>query len=448
MRLRYALIACLAAGAAAAGLLALDISRRLGAFGNPLAVIEGFRAAATPYLIVLAALAVLNLAALLLLVAALREEGARVLQRARSSGAPPGADSKETPEEEASGATVAAPADISWQPQSWGTLAPWTPDLARPCADFWLRVVSARGPGWPREGSDFEKLFSAREFDGEAGAVARAADGSLIGLLLALRQPSFEESRYWWLESPGVLAAVLVDPAQRRRGIGSALVRHFERSGRRKRRPRLFAGGLEEFPQLAPGVPADDHAARTFFLALGYRELRHTCHMEADLAGFQPPRELVEREARLKEQGFSFTPAASEDLDALRGFLNAVPLPRPQRRIEKFAQAPECFVLARKEGRIAGFVQVRPIDQRGSAGLDTIYFAPEHRGVGLGSLLLVKAHEAWKRLAAARASVWTYPEAAERFYPRAGFKTVQEWVCCGKELEHSWNDPAYVERWR
>jgi hypothetical protein len=63
-------------------------------------------------------------------------------------------------------------------------------------------------------------------------------------------------------------------------------------------------------------------------------------------------------------------------------------------------------------------------------------------------VLLIKAHELWRAMDARGAWIWTYPEAAERFYPRAGFKIVQEWLCMSKDLPHDWTDKGFVDRFR
>ena len=453
MRLRYALVAVLLAAAVASALLALDLDRRLltaSVEAGAAPVSAALQAFGGPYLIVLVSLAVLNLSAALLLAAAFREERARALLRARS--APPAPRPSASPsaalDEDSAALAPGAAAAVERQAEPWGTLAPWLPEHARPFFELWSRMPETQGRGWTREWEEFEKFLAAREFDAEASAVALSSDGKLLGAVLALRQPAFEEEGHWWLESPGVVAALVVDAARRQQGIARELLQHVENVARKHHRPRLFAGGLESLPQLVPGVPEKDHAARMCFLAAGYQEVRRTCHMEAEFQGYQVPPELVQRETKLCAEGFSFRPGRAEDVEAFRQFADRVGLDRPQRRVEKFTQTPELFFFAWKEGRIAGFIQVMPKDAQGLSGIHSLFFAREHRGVGLGSVLLVKAHDLWKAQGASGAVIWTYPEAAARFYPRAGFRTVQEWVCYEKEVPHSWDDAAYVQRWR
>ena len=454
MRLRHALVIALLAGATGAAWLALDLNGRLaeavlqphdGRFGGLALLLN----VGTPYLALLTALTVTNLAALLLLAAAFREErNAAVLrvQQARPAlvrgSNPPGPEA--TPAGKALGNSAQEP------PRSWsaGTVAPWKSEFSSPFLELWNAACQGLYEAHPLSAAQLDKILGSSNFDAESSAVALTAQGALAGAVLALRQAPFEDDGYWWLEAPAVVAALLVAPAWRRKGAGGALLRHVECCARQRQRPRVFAGGLENFPMLVPGVPEQDQETRVFFAAQGYGEVRRTCHMEAELRAYRVPEELVEREERLKESGFSFTAARAEDVGAFRSFLEASTLDRLPRRLEKFSAEPERFFLAWKEQAIVGFIHVAARDPQGRTGIDLIYFLPEHRGAGLGSMLLSKAHALWKAQGASRAAIWTYPEAAARFYPRAGFEIVQEWLCHEKELEHSWSDPGFVKRWR
>ncbi|MCZ7647867.1 MAG: GNAT family N-acetyltransferase [Planctomycetota bacterium] len=453
MRLRHALILALASAALASVFVAFDLSRRLEMLeGVAPETVAPLREAGTPYLMVLVAVGVADLAALLLLIAAFREERtAALLQASQSAGRLPAVRGGKRPAGDA--VESPGPAEPPKPPEPerqfpWGRIEPWSSSNARPLGELWNRACAGLYQACPKEWASFEKFFGAEEFDASGSVAAVDAHGRLLGAVLALRQPAFEDEGYWWLESPAVLAAVLVDPAARRKGIGRALVQHAEYKAIAGSRPRLFVGGLENFPHLAPGVPDQDHGARMFFTAMGYREIRRTCHMEADYRTYQPPQELIDREENLKERGYRFAPAVTEDLEAFEKFVEGSNLSRKARRIERFRAEIERFYLVRKDEAIVGFIQVTPIDEYGHSGIHLIYFLREHRGAGLGSVLLVKAHELWRRMGAKGGSIWTYPEAAERFYRRAGFKTVQEWVCYEKDFWHSWADPEFVNRWR
>lgn len=448
MTSRHALIGTLTLGAAGMFVLAFDFDRRYaeaavralstGGGGFPL---EIHRA----YLLMLLAFGALNVAALLLLRAAFREERCRTLQRLRE--APPEKPAATGSLEEDS--ALMGPAAVVPVPgkEAWGSVAPWSVEHEAAFTQLWLRTVQRRDGGWPGSEAAFRKVFSSRELDSEASAVALSPEGRLLGALLALRQPVMEDEGYWWLEVPGVIGAVMVDPAFRLKGIARALVSRCEEIARLRKRPRLFAGGLENFTQLVPGIPGDDYPSRMFFLAMGYREVRKTCHMEARMEGYQVPQELRERETRLVGEGYRFAAAEATDLAAFGAFVERVGLDRPARRLEKYSMGFERFYFVWKEDRIAGYLQVSAVED-GVGGMSGLYFSRDHRGKGLGSVLLVKAHELWARQGVKVASIWTYPEAAARFYPRAGFQLVQEWVQYEKEFEHTWDDPAFVQRWR
>lgn len=454
MRLRYALVLALLAGAAGALLVGLDLTYRIRELSGPdsASSILGPQLLAslgTSYLVVLVAIAVANLAALLLLAAAFREERMTALLRAQQPPEKPapghvgplaGQDQK-AGDPTASGHRSA----VAWP---WGELVPWKPEYGRPFAELWNRACKDLYGACPKEWKKFEKLLESPEFDPVASAAAQGTDGTFFGAILALRQPNFEDDGYWWLESPGVIAAFLLEPNKRNQGIGKALLQHAESVAVRRKRPRIFVGGLENFPHLVPGVPDQDHGTRMFLTSLGYREVRRTCHMEADFKDFKIPPDLVEREKNLEGDGYTFAAAEENDRDAFNEFLDASNLSRKTRRREKFETEWSRYFFALKDGKIVGFIQVTAKDDRGHSGIHLIYFLRAHRGVGLGSVLLNKAHELWKKMGASGGTIWTYPEAAARFYPRAGFRTVQEWVCFEKDLQHSWSDPEYVNRWR
>ncbi|MCW8131406.1 MAG: GNAT family N-acetyltransferase [Planctomycetota bacterium] len=449
MNLRLALILALLAGSAGCAWLAIDLDRRLAEAGavapdDPAA--DGAKALlriGTPYLSVLGGVAVLNLAALFLLAFSYREERDHALLRAGHHGL--ARSTRVLPKPPVPEKPAAAEAPGTW---AGGSVVPWKPEYYAAFRDLWNRACTAIAHASPKEDAQFEKFLRSPEFDAESSAVALNADGSLAGVVLAMRQPAFEDDGYWWLETPAVVAALIVDPARRRKGAGRAMMQWVEAAARRRQRPRIFVGGVENFPHLVPGVPEGDHTQRVFFSAMGYTEVRRTCHMEAEYAGYAPPQELVEREEKLRQKGFSFAAARKEDIPAFQAFLDVARIDRPQRRLEKFTAEPERFFLAWHEGRIVGFIHVTAMDENGRSGIHLIYFLKEFRGAGLGSVLLIKAHELWRVMGAVGGTIWTYPEAAVRFYPRAGFRTVQEWICYGKDLDHAWTDPAFVNRWR
>jgi GNAT superfamily N-acetyltransferase len=329
-----------------------------------------------------------------------------------------------------------------------GTVADWHPAHADAFLSMWNASCTHLYSATPKTAAELEKLLDSPEFDPECSVVALGEKGELLGVTLMLRQPEFEEDGYWWLESPAVLGVMLVDPAMRKRWIGRAMLREVEARAKRAKRPRVIVGGLENFPAWVPGVPSQDHTARVFFLALGYREIRKTVHMEAPVGGFQIPQELKEREERLLSQGYKLSAASIENADAFLDFVERSQWPRPQRMIDRFKKAPGHFGLAWNGEQICGFVQVLPPDAQGRAGIKVIYLPDDARGLGLGSLLLMRTHELWEKLGAKTASLWTYPEAAERFYPRAGFAPVQEWTCFVKDIPHAWGDEEFVNRWR
>ena len=84
----------------------------------------------------------------------------------------------------------AAPPALVW---SGGTVAPWRAEHAGPFFDLWRRALANVPQTVPKDRAQFDKFLASAEFDAEASAVALGPDGAILGGVLALRYPAFED---------------------------------------------------------------------------------------------------------------------------------------------------------------------------------------------------------------------------------------------------------------
>ncbi len=95
------------------------------------------------------------------------------------------------------------------------------------------------------------------------------------------------------------------------------------------------------------------------------------------------------------------------------------------------------FLLARRDGQLAGCVGVRLV-QPGLSALTKVYVRPHHRGQGGGRLLVAAAEKAAKGLGAVRMQLDTRDDLVEAraLYAAMGYAQVE-----------AFNDDQYAEHW-
>jgi GNAT superfamily N-acetyltransferase len=236
------------------------------------------------------------------------------------------------------------------------------------------------------------------------------------------------ESRAWIL-------AMAVQPEQRERGVGSALLSELEHRFRQAGRHDIW---MASYPTayIVPGVDERAYAGGLAFLqARGYRTAYAALAMEASLWPPKVPEHVSSKERELASQGIRFHPYSSRWLSATRRFLRSqVPWDwewlalRNLRRIHEGTFSPEQFLLATSEEEVVGCCQNEG-EHFGPFGV-----AQEFQGRGIGTVLLTRTLRSMARQGQHNAWVlWTGDRAA-RLYARFGFVASRRFAVLHKEL--------------
>jgi mycothiol synthase len=250
---------------------------------------------------------------------------------------------------------------------------------------------------------DLRDEWSARDFDLATDAMVVEESGRIVG--------------YAAFRGPEVL--VVVDPARRGEGVGTALRAWAEDRAREK--------GIETLGQYAGDR---NTAAREHLTAAGYERVRSYWRMELELDGSETPPE--------PPKGFTIR-AFDADADAHAVYVvsdaafsrNADFLPETETHFnDEHLQAhnlrPDLSVVAEQEGQIAGFALVRDHGDK-VAYVDLLAVHPDFAGKGLGSALLRTAYAgaAQAGFRSGRLGVASDNPNAIRLYARAGM--TQRW---------------------
>ena len=272
-----------------------------------------------------------------------------------------------------------------------------------------------------------------------------SVDGmKLVGCVLSQFLPEIESDCYWFLESVGVVLAILVHPSHRRQGVGTHLMKLAESRHAERGRTKVILGGAKGLPSLVPGVESGDISARLFLTRLGYHPARTTVEMHAGCSK-RPSKNLVEMEAGMLAKGIAIVSADAGDEAEYVRFLRRTARGADPLALAQWEDAPEMTVLARRGLAVIGAANVQ---ERGQDEfiLRDICVASEERGKGVGSALLARA----LRLAGARGArrlTAFAPSGSEAFLGKLGFAHGRKWLSFFKPLRHE-EGQRWAERYR
>lgn len=178
----------------------------------------------------------------------------------------------------------------------------------------WGLWEAALGERWPlsRSGLHETTVGSGATRPGDH-FVAVTGSGEIVGFVATQLRPLPTPTAD---PPPGELMALLVDPAHRRQGIGSALLdRALTTLGERgATRVQLGSGGLSYF---WPGVPTDLPDAWSFFARRGWLETWTAVDMVLSLDTYVTPPDVY---ARIRLPSIALTLAEPEDAPKLLAF--------------------------------------------------------------------------------------------------------------------------------
>ena len=286
-----------------------------------------------------------------------------------------------------------------------------------------------------------KQTFGYPDFDPEGVWTARAGH-SLVGFVFATARRRHETGA---AQIPGCVEAIMVHPAHRRRGIGTALLEKGMAFLRSKGKGAVKAG----YPLYLPGtfftflgVSAGWPEGLAFFEKYGFREVDRIQGLIAPISGFEIPAHIAQREKTLATKGISVGPMTKAEEAGLLDFLaSAFPEyllwhDHYYYRAEAGRIAPEDTMVVRVDGKVAGFAgPVEIAENEGILG-SGIGIAEELRGRGIGTVLLFKAMGELKNRGARRVHVFGPAKGLDKtFYPKAGYRPADLWVLLEREVE-------------
>jgi len=314
--------------------------------------------------------------------------------------------------------------------------SPWTASLLPAAVAFWNRSFAARRNFFPVTEALFRERISKR-FDPSQFIVAK--EGREIAGFIHVGERSEALCRTldpdWRSGTQGYVAFLYVDPACRKKGIGTEL---WHRGLDRLKSTRQVVldgqcfnpydgnseGPFTPFWGTPEGVSVDwnDSATKKFLARKGFAPRFKGVQLELDLAGGHDSLDLCSQ--ALIRQGMS-----------LQVLKSAYPeLGKPQGKRRPMPEGLEFEVVAAvRRGKTAGLIAYYPMREV-RAGLFGIYEAvvvPEWRGKALGKRLLEAARSRMKALGGNSCEVLTLPElspAAHKLYFTSGFQPVQNWA--------------------
>ncbi|MFC6333987.1 GNAT family N-acetyltransferase [Paenibacillus septentrionalis] len=183
----------------------------------------------------------------------------------------------------------------------------------------------------------------------------------------------------------------------------------------------------------APGI-SKDLPLYHCLIERGYADRATQCGMYLKLGEFVVPDDIVAKEQRAAEKGYTvtrFDPAVHHEL---QGLLAALGNPQWQREILEAAAQRVPFVVAALDDQCVGFAGPIVRQDNGRAYFSGIGVHPEHEGHGLGSVLFFRMVEAFQQVGCEYSSLFTGSNnPAIRIYEKAGFTIEKQFSILRKE---------------
>jgi beta-N-acetylhexosaminidase len=242
----------------------------------------------------------------------------------------------------------------------------------------------------------------------------------------------------------GGIAAIVVDPLARRRGIGTALhaaaLEHLRQMG--MRRAQLAGGGVARF---WPGVPANLREAAAFFSAQGWEFSETSYDLVRHLREYATPAGIYERVAG---EQIDIDVASAADVPDVLAF-EAREFPNWSDAFRSIAEAGDHadLLVARDARRAivgtlamfgpqphsvnASFVWKRLLGDN-MGGLGAVGVVPEARERGIGTAMVARASEILRERGVGHSHVgWTW---LLDFYGRLGYRPWREYRMGWRDL--------------
>ena len=283
------------------------------------------------------------------------------------------------------------------------------------------------------------------------GAILLAAEeeGKLTGWISGSRIVDFlpgqtEEN------TPGYLTVIMVDPACRRCGIGSALLGELESrfAGMGKKLSAVSSLNPVNLDWVIPGTPGHEHnnmpgadegcPGYAFLQKKGYAVRVREVAMYLNLADYQPSEEIEKKRSALKEHGIKaglYDPAMGCEFDGMCDRVGSEYW-RKVLRDETTAENPRPILAAVTDGHIVGFTG--PVDRQpnGRGWFTGICTDPLYEKRGIASVLFNDLMGEFIKVGAEYSTLFTGTENhAQRLYLKTGFRPARHFAIMNKSLE-------------
>lgn len=292
-----------------------------------------------------------------------------------------------------------------------------------------------------------EILLDVPAYQAEQGLVAEV-DGRPVGFAIGHKKAAFLPGETHE-NTPGYLTALLVERAQRGKGVGTALLNAlgdvFRAQG--KRSIACASTNPVNLAWTVPGTPGHDHnnapgvdqdcAGYPFLLARGFRERHREVAMYLDLARYHADPQVALIRQRLASEGVytgRYDVKLGYEFDGMCDRVGSEYW-RKVLRDEIAAPDPRPILVATHERSIVGFTG--PVDRQASGrGFFTgICTDPLYERRGIATVLFNLLMQEFICVGARFSTLFTGEENhAQRLYLRAGFSVVKRFSALSKEL--------------
>lgn len=318
----------------------------------------------------------------------------------------------------------------------------WTPSLLGATVEFWNRAFASRRNFFPLTPALFRERVTGRDAGPERFDPARfivAREGSEIAGFIHVGERPESLCRLldpqWRSGTQGYVAFLYVDPARRRKGLGTELWHRGLERLKRSRQVVLdgqcfnpFYGNSEgpftPFWGTPEGVSIEwgDSATKKFLARKGFAPRFKAVQLALDLAGAAGPPGRAGRALARQSIGLEVFERTYPELG------KPLEVRRPMPAGLEFE-----VVAAIRRGKVAGLISYYPMApvRTGLFGIYEAVVLPEWRGKSLGRRLLEAARGRMCSLGGASCEVLTLPElspTAHKLYAKEGFQPVQSWA--------------------
>jgi beta-N-acetylhexosaminidase len=309
-------------------------------------------------------------------------------------------------------------------------MSPFDPILHLAAAHrLWQRTLGER---WSTTAPDFESVLMGAFEPGDH--LVALVDGQVVGLAATQTRSVAGEP-----DPRGEVMAVLVDPDDRRKGIGRSLLAcGLDRLGARGCQNAQIGGGDHSY--FWPGVPTSITGAWRFFSSCGWVEEERSFDLLGDLGGYHTPISVTDR---VSETQATVAVATEADHAGLRELLEEHFPAWLESYVERMAtpSARDIVVARSPTGEVIGMscAEMPPEcchwkglkADTGSVG--ALGVRPDWREKGVGLAIAAKVSETLQTRGVKRCFVgWTW---LVDWYGALGYSVWEEYVMSQKEID-------------